>query len=272
MIAKSVLDAELTKEKMEEQDQQDEPSTSEEEEESGEEDQSDEEEDDEEVLSEEESEEEQDESDMEQDDDEDEEEADSADDGDDEGDDEGNESTDKSGWADAMAKVLNMGKTSSTQPALLSKAKKDTAAGSSSKKDKKSGISREDARLKRKQEEERGRKRPDVVADRAMEKKLSKVATRGVVQLFNAVREQQKSLKGQLDEAGKSVRKRDKVYQNMDKEGFLEVLAGGKKRKKEADSGAEVKTEPKEESSWKILRDDFMMGAKMKDWDKEDSE
>ena len=112
--------------------------------------------------------------------------------------------------------------------------------------------------------------------DRARERRLAKVATRGVVQLFNAVREQQKSIKLQLDVAGRSTVKRDKVFKSIDKEGFLEVLSG---RKRRLEMGIETKikvpkTEIKQEeddneSTWKILRDDYMMGAKMKDWDKD---
>ena len=120
------------------------------------------------------------------------------------------------------------------------------------------------------------RSKPDTVRDRARERRLAKVATRGVVQLFNAVREQQKSIKSQLDVAGKSTVKRDKVFKSIDKEGFLEVLSGNKRRLENAKEKAVKvpKTEVKEEdeddkSSWKILRDDFMMGAKMKDWDKD---
>ena len=124
------------------------------------------------------------------------------------------------------------------------------------------------------------RSKPDAVRDRAKERRLAKVATRGVVQLFNAVREQQKSIKSQLDIAGKSTVKRDKVFKSIDKEGFLDVLSGNKRRfeksgEKESAAAKVPKTEIKQEedeSSWKILRDDFMMGAKMKDWDKDSDE
>ena len=99
---------------------------------------------------------------------------------------------------------------------------------------------------------------------------------------------------------------------SVDREGFLEMVSGQKRKAPKADSDSttgdkkvsilitpwmyrfsylsimiwrflfqvknEVKDEPDDEdeeneSTWKILRDDFMMGAKMKDWDKEsDSE
>ena len=109
------------------------------------------------------------------------------------------------------------------------------------------------------------------------EKRLSKVATRGVVQLFNAVREQQKTLKTQLNKAGLSTTKRDKVYKNLNKDAFLQVLSGDTKKLQEAPPPSKkVKMEIKAEDddgTWSVLKDNFMMGAKMRDWDKQsDSE
>jgi hypothetical protein len=52
------------------------------------------------------------------------------------------------------------------------------------------------------------------------------MARRGVVQLFNAVRQQQKSLESQLNEAGSSERKRDKVMKSLNKQAFIEILRG----------------------------------------------
>jgi len=188
----------------------------------------------------------------------------------------------KSGWADAMAKVLGMqGKAAEpNKPLLLSKAKKDGEKAAVDKGDTdQNGAPAKSSRMRREEKKERDtacRSKPDTVRDRARERRLAKLATRGVVQLFNAVREQQKSIKSQLDVAGKSTVKRDKVFKSIDKEGFLEVLSGNKRRLENAkEKTVKVpKTEVKEEdeSSWKILRDDFMMGAKMKDWDKEGSD
>jgi hypothetical protein len=52
------------------------------------------------------------------------------------------------------------------------------------------------------------------------------VAYRGVVQLFNAVRQQQKTLESQLKDAGSSEVKRDKVMKSLDKRAFLDILMG----------------------------------------------
>ena len=189
-----------------------------------------------------------------------------------------------SGWADAMAKVLNTGKNvKSDKPMLLSKAKKDVQKyGLENDKPKERPAL---ARAKRKEMENAARKKPDIVKDKAKEKRLTKIATRGVVQLFNAVREQQKSLKTQLDKAGLSTTKRDKVFKNLDKDAFLDVLSGKKRTLSSASisgNGAhnsevkKPKTEVKAEDvnqdddgTWSVLKDNFMMGAKMKDWDKE---
>merc|ERR1711997_982724 len=129
-------------------------------------------------------------------------------------------------------------------------------------------------RAKKKELAEMGRKKPDIVKDRLKEKRLAKMATRGVVQLFNAVRDQQKTLKTSLNKAGLSTTKRDKVFKNLDKDAFLDVLSG--KHKVQASSNSVIsqqnggskkaKIEVKEEDddgTWSVLKDNFMMGAKM---------
>ena len=47
---------------------------------------------------------------------------------------------------------------------------------------------------------------------------------RGVIQLFNAVKKQQKLVEEKLKEAGSSVRRRDTALQTMTKGKFLDVL------------------------------------------------
>merc|ERR1719195_1121654 len=61
---------------------------------------------------------------------------------------------------------------------------------------------------------------------RNAERTLTKIATRGVVQLFNAVREQQKDMKSQLKQAGGSFRKQEKVLKAFNKENFINMLSG----------------------------------------------
>lgn len=47
-----------------------------------------------------------------------------------------------------------------------------------------------------------------------------------MIQLFNAVRKQQKEIDAELEEAGASERKRDKVLKSVDKNSFLDILMG----------------------------------------------
>ncbi len=103
------------------------------------------------------------------------------------------------------------------------------------------------------------RVRPDIT-QRAREKALVKTATRGVVQLFNAVREQQKNLRTRLKEAGSS-RKREKVLKSLDKEGFLDLLEGkvpsqpvSKKPKLEVKKEEAEDNEDDGQATWNALR------------------
>lgn len=224
------------------------------------------------------------------------------------------------GWADAMSKVLAMGKNSAKPVTLLSKAKRDSEMASSRKKKAKrkeaekvevvgvagqpqeaeSSSDEEDSednaptvhiptsvrRAKKKEMDSVGRVMPDIT-QRAAEKALVRIATRGVVQLFNAVREQQKSLRSRLKEAGSS-RKREKVLKSLDKDGFLDLLEGkptrqhkqqqqqpgpaAKKPKLEVkkEEAADDDDDDDGQATWNALRDDFMLDAKMRDWDKEE--
>jgi len=188
------------------------------------------------------------------------------------------------GWADAMAKVLAMGKNSDKKVSVLSKAKKDNIKKTVKSGDNVEGDSEEviekkyeplAVRKARKRElDSIGRKMPNVL-EKYQEKALAKIATRGVVQLFNAVRDHQKDIKSQLKEAGGSFRKQEKVFKNIDKNSFVEILTGKPMSKSLCEPPPKkLKTEVKNEkdenqSSWNILRDDFMLGAKMRDWDKE---
>lgn len=98
---------------------------------------------------------------------------------------------------------------------------------------------------------------------------MSKIATKGVVQLFNAVRTQQKDINKKLKDAGPLEVKRDKVLKSIDKRAFLDVLMGEKSENVEETTKRKEIVKKSEEPTWNVLRDDFMMGAKLKDWDKE---
>lgn len=98
-----------------------------------------------------------------------------------------------------------------------------------------------------------GRQKPSV-SDRVKEKNLSKIATKGVVQLFNLVKQQQRTVEKKLKNVGPSILKQDKVLESLDKKSFIDSID----HRKEND-----------EIGWDVLRDDFMGGTKIKDWDKQ---
>jgi len=202
----------------------------------------------------------------------------------DEGDDEASEEDEvdeegNTGWADAMAKVLAMGKNSEKTVGVLSKAKKDNAKEKDSE-----GKVLEPLALRKARKRELdsiGRSMPNPL-QRNAERTFTRIATRGVVQLFNAVREQQKDMKSQLRQAGGSFRKQEKVLKTINKANFINMLSGkamveqgdepAEKRsrlEKEEEDEEEEEEKEQKQSSWNILRDDFMLGAKMKDWDQE---
>lgn len=83
--------------------------------------------------------------------------------------------------------------------------------------------------------------------DREREKAFKKIATKGVVQLFNAVRIQQKDLAKKLDEVGPLDHRKDAVLNNINKKKFLDVLMGGSRAKSELVDNP-VKDEIKDES------------------------
>lgn len=175
-----------------------------------------------------------------------------------------------SGWADAMAKVLNK-KIPQNKSTILAKNK----SLEKEREKKKQERQEKKMRLDKKREwEMMCRVKPDVVKDREKERNLQRIATRGVVQLFNAVRMHQKKMEEQVKKAGSSERKRAKLMSSVSKRDFINVLRnmeGAKEGKNPAGKATkskqgEVKSE--EGPEWNILRDDFMMGASMKDWDK----
>ncbi|XP_070578641.1 RRP15-like protein isoform X2 [Ptychodera flava] len=178
----------------------------------------------------------------------------------------------KSGWADAMSKIL--GKPNGTK--ILSKARELKKVKVIEDEEKMEEVKR---RKQKRDWREMSRAKPQVT-EREYEKALQRTATRGVVQLFNAVKKQQKTLDSKLKEVGPSERKQAKVMQTMTKGDFVDLLKGTKanvlnkprtdvmkKRKGSVGEGDKSAEDREHGASWNILREDFMMGAKMKDWD-----
>ncbi len=116
---------------------------------------------------------------------------------------------------------------------------------------------------------------PAAVLDPVLETTLRKTATRGVVSLFNAVREAQKEQRqeakakapkrrktGEAAEAGTSAA--PGAPQDISKESFLDILRRGTAPPKAAPGSGAVATAPS------YLRDDYMLGqrtSKAKHWE-----
>ncbi|XP_064600541.1 RRP15-like protein [Liolophura sinensis] len=181
------------------------------------------------------------------------------------------------GLANAMAKILN-NKVPRNTPTILAKGM--TEREIQKKKKESSETNQEEATVataeKKKLWEEMARVKPNPL-EKDRERRLQKIATRGVVQLFNAVKKQQKSVEEKLSAVGSSERKRSKVLESVTKGAFLDLLRGT--RVNVSKDGAVKSRKPQqtppedtaEEGKWDILREDFMMGATLKDWDKEQS-
>ncbi|KAH8243288.1 hypothetical protein KR032_006229 [Drosophila birchii] len=225
------------------------------------------------------------------------------------------------GWADSILKVLNTTKPETKNKTVLGRAKSSLAAvrvreSKGSKKpefdfeidkatarteneedngdydDVKPQASALDAQLTNQQRKNvplQLRVKPSY-RDMERERTLRKVATRGTVQFFNAVRIQQKDLQQQLEEAGPLDSRQDAVLNNINKRKFLDVLMSGKRaqstaidnsvKKEEQESDDDDDEEDddgpsapgKKKSEWSVLREDFMTNKKIKHWDEEDDD
>ncbi|XP_078261929.1 RRP15-like protein [Rhinoraja longicauda] len=176
------------------------------------------------------------------------------------------------GWADAMSRILNKS-TPGNKPTILAKNKEKE------KEKRKQEMIEMMKKLEEKKEwEQMCRVKPDVVRDRETERNLQRIATKGVVQLFNAVRKHQTTVDDKIKEVGGSERKRAKLLSSVSKKDFIDVLRGSSQNMQRISAGRTPKSEKQvvvkseEVAEWNILRDDFMMGATMKDWDKESDE
>ncbi|XP_004480274.2 RRP15-like protein [Dasypus novemcinctus] len=174
------------------------------------------------------------------------------------------------GWADAMAKILNK-KTPKSKPTILVKNKE---LEKEKEKLKQERLEKRKQLDKKREWEMMCRVKPDVVKDKETERNLQRIATRGVVQLFNAVQKHQKNVDEKVKEAGGSMRKRAKLISTVSKKDFISVLRGMDGRTNEKSStgknpkAKQVAMKSEEGPGWSALRDDFMMGASMKDWDR----
>ncbi|XP_025988750.1 RRP15-like protein isoform X2 [Solenopsis invicta] len=208
-------------------------------------------------------------------------------------------STSNAGWADAMQKILKTNKPKRKKTIVLAKAKRLCDVKVQEKKDFSFEIDSVKEEIKTESEDDTeetnaaniatiksrvmkrkkcGIRVKPTITDREHERLLQKIATKGVVQLFNAVRQQQLEIKKKLSDAGPLERKREQVFKSIDKNAFLDVLMGGSKsipvdNTVKFEKPVEQKDDKdKDHKMWSVLRDDFVMGAKLKDWDKKNLE
>ncbi|RVE41485.1 hypothetical protein evm_013872 [Chilo suppressalis] len=188
------------------------------------------------------------------------------------------------GWADSVAKILGSTKPKHKKTLVLSRAKKHSEIKKEKEETPAFEVIGENEEVKKeikldgkfdvepptkkiKNEKPPIRAKPNIL-EKDRERLLSKIATKGVVQLFNAVRNQQKTLERDIDNSDLTEGKKEKILKKFDKRTFLDTLMGQTKSivvDKETNNVKDEEKAPK----WNALRDDFMMGAKMKDWDKE---
>ncbi|KAG5348375.1 RRP15 protein, partial [Acromyrmex charruanus] len=192
------------------------------------------------------------------------------------------------GWADVMQKILKTNKPKRKKTLVLAKAKKLCDIKIKEKEDvpfeidgikeeiktesediDKTSVTLNTAPTKSRITKNSGIRIKPSITDREHERMLQKIATKGVVQLFNAVRQQQVEIKKKLSQAGPLERKREQVFKNINKNTFLDILMGGSKSIP-IDDG--VKSEKSDHKMWSVLQDNFVMGAKLKDWDKKNVE
>lgn len=196
-----------------------------------------------------------------------------------------------SGWADAMRKILQTKKPKRKKTIVLSKAKR--LCDIKEKEDKESSLDIEKIKEEVKEEIKEEKdvvKKPQLkekklgirvkpsIMDRERERTLQKIATKGVVQLFNAVKQQQGEINKKLSKAGPLERKREQVLRSIDKTKFLDVLMGGSKSipvdndvKNEEQENKKLEKK-KDKETWSVLREDFVMGTKLKDWDRKEQD
>ncbi|XP_071832472.1 RRP15-like protein [Apostichopus japonicus] len=164
------------------------------------------------------------------------------------------------GWADVMSKILGR-PAATTTTVVLSKSK---AYSKAKHVEKEELTERQKLEVIKKQKENLGREKPQPLK-KDVERRLQRIAVRGVVQFFNAVGKQQKLREDKLKEAT-TENKRIKAESSLSKGDFLDMLKTS--NNKSSKTGQKVMEEEENKPAWSVLKEDFMMGARMKDWDK----
>ena len=108
-----------------------------------------------------------------------------------------------------------------------------------------------------------------LVTELNLERTHRRVATRGVVALFNAIAQHQNETKEVVTNTESS----DKV-KKMTKHGFLDMIKTTAKETTQSTKQETTTTAAKTTSKpqWNALQDNYLLDSKLKDWDKESSE
>lgn len=115
------------------------------------------------------------------------------------------------GWADAVSKILRMGKNNPESNRILSKAKRDNQGDSSGSEANDSDDEGDLKTPKATTNYKTFRLKPQPQPDALVENELKSIATRGVVHLFNAV----KTVNPKSDKKRKKKKKKKRVKKGM---------------------------------------------------------
>lgn len=164
--------------------------------------------------------------------------------------------------SDVMSKILHKKTQKSAPTPILAKSKGIERALDDQKlleKAKKAALAEKKAR------QDRDHIMPDITVRIDHEKRLRKVATRGVVKLFNALRQQRKVVDKLKEETSAASLRKEQVAETA-KQAFVDFL-------QTPSTTTKSKPTPNEQDgSWNVLKDEYMMTATLKDWDKSDNE
>jgi len=179
-------------------------------------------------------------------------------------DDENEKNTDAQGRNIALASVMSrILHTETNEKPILAKAKEIEQKIEDEKLDYKA---RKALTAERKKLEEKDRVIPDYTTFE-YEKKLRKLATRGVVKLFNAI----KTAQEKSNEVHTLVtNKKPKV--EVAKKSFMDMLQETNKQKSSTKELSNKENSESKEPTWNVFSDNYGMNASIKDWDKEEEE
>ncbi|CAG0913577.1 unnamed protein product [Notodromas monacha] len=169
-------------------------------------------------------------------------------------------------WADAMQKILSV-EVKKQDPILSKKPKKhhQLKEEDSLNVDAKSKDDEDKTKLSKNRWNDMNRVKPSPL-DRDRERRYVKIATKGVVQLFNAVEQHQKRTRKEVNSSLLESR-RDKKLAECGQGMFMEMLNRQKVKKEEISS--EDETSPKK---WKVLSGERKSSVRLKDWNSDDDD